>query len=498
MRRSLLPPARTRRGFCLYVSLSIAFSFLLMILTSGMKSVLYDDIYQIYFVYEKPFSEMILHVLTVDLMPPLFACISWVWLKVAPIGLVWLRLPSMLAVSGGVLFTALAGKEAGGRTSGVWAGLIAACSPFVLVFAGHSFRVYGFCFLFAASTLYLYLRRLRRPTAAGQLLFAFSMTLMVYTHYFGVLLCILLGVADLWRFLRKRAVFADLAVYLIPAALLSPWLFSQLTFIEETLTEFWPAVPTLGDFFFTFFELFSWNGVVCVLWAVSALLFIVFSGKSRRSPGVLFAYRILIFVPLALLVGIFVYSAWIRPEGSVWVSRYFLVLVPAFCVWCGVALPRLFRRLFVFVPRDKRAVVRPLVYAVLTAGLLAYAVQSTVSLNADDWEPYATAGKLINDYAESEDGRILIYLPADCGEGFFYFLTDETREKTDLVDFHTIATTDFSLYDVIYVVDLHWDIDDAPIVSLTMQLAGRFYRDMDFDPGIGHMYRFYSLAYDIS
>ena len=75
-------------------SVSLA-AFVFMVFLAGEKSLWYDDIYQIYFSWNRSFIDTLKIVMQVDLNPPLWAVISFLWLKVAPYGTVWLKLPAI-------------------------------------------------------------------------------------------------------------------------------------------------------------------------------------------------------------------------------------------------------------------------------------------------------------------------------------------------------------------------------------------------------------------
>jgi hypothetical protein len=156
---------------------------------------------------------------------PFHYLLLWIWVQAGD-SEAWLRAQSLLLSAGTIpIISALAHRYLRGSWAPHGAVWMFALSPFVLTFATEA-RMYSLLLLLSAATLLLLLRALDSRRTMDWIAFTISAALCAWTHFFGVLLVLSLGLASLWAFRKEVAVFRPLLLTHFTVALLFlPWLF---------------------------------------------------------------------------------------------------------------------------------------------------------------------------------------------------------------------------------------------------------------------------------
>jgi len=162
-----------------------------------------------------------------DTHPPLYYLLTYAWLAVAPSSEFWLRLPSALMGTFGILATYLLARSAFDRATGVVAAGFVALST-MHIWHAQDARMYATLALLAAVSSWALLRACRAFTLSNAALYAVAATMLAYTHLFGLLtiaahnafVAYLLFAAGLPR----RLVGRWIAVQAVVAASVGPWL----------------------------------------------------------------------------------------------------------------------------------------------------------------------------------------------------------------------------------------------------------------------------------
>ncbi|MHB8488702.1 MAG: glycosyltransferase family 39 protein [Candidatus Dormibacteria bacterium] len=179
-----------------------------------------------------------------DSAPPLFYLVERLFV-VASTSPPILRLFPVLAGSAAIPLVAALGRRTAGDTGGVWAGLIGAVAP-ALVVSSLDARMYVLATaLVLASTLCL-LRALERPSPLRWGLYLALSILAVYTVYFALFAVFaqVLTVAVIHRRRRFGAVMLVGAVGVATLASLIPWVVAARAQLSHSAGAFW--VPRLG------------------------------------------------------------------------------------------------------------------------------------------------------------------------------------------------------------------------------------------------------------
>ncbi|MCI8364409.1 MAG: hypothetical protein HFG34_05610 [Eubacterium sp.] len=320
---------------CIYVVIA-ALAFGGMLAYSGVQEFWYDEVYQLGLVGpDKGIGEVFRSYMQLkDYTPPLYAVIVWIWRAVVPFSFPWLLLVSEGFTAAGIFFTALAGRELGGKKLGLLAEILSASSAVLILYAGYEFRSYSLYFLSAALLACALAKRIRSSGKKGYILLTISLLLLLYSHYYG---CVIAGVLFLFEMvlvIARKQSFKKIYPYFAAGAGFAPWLL--LVFINHTrsITEFWIQPPDLRSLFDLLRFLCSENKFQ--LWTLClgiAGCLVCFLAKCRfgrfsfeNDAEKLYLPGLVVAVPAV----IYFYSTVVNPSGGIFYNRYFIGLLP-FC-----------------------------------------------------------------------------------------------------------------------------------------------------------------------
>lgn len=186
----------------------------------------------------RPFSWIYSNYLLVDVHPPLYNAILWVWNHFVPYGPeLWLHLPSFFMGIGALMcawffFPKFFGK----LTRLVFVGLLS-CNMYLIFYAQHA-RSYMLMFLLSVPVTFLFLDIFRRiakhrlVTPLKWATFAVLSILLCWSHYFGTLL---VGLCSIFLFVNAwcNKTYIRTVLIIIAAITMSflPWLVPN--FIEQ-------------------------------------------------------------------------------------------------------------------------------------------------------------------------------------------------------------------------------------------------------------------------
>ena len=427
-----------KHGFHLgLIFISLA-QFIFLVSLAGIKSLWYDDIYQLFFSWNRSLEEAFEIVLKVDLNPPLWPFLSFLWLKIAPYGTVWLKLPSIiLTVAAGYIF-GLSLKEVFNKKVGLLGALIFSISPYIVLECAYTFRAYGL-FLFASSLIvYAYIKKTKNPSVKNRILFGISVFILAFTHYFGAFLCVFLGAFDLILAIKKKQKFHFFIEYVIVAILELAWLIPQISTINVALSNFWPPRPTalsgLGLLrAFLHNSIFS-TAIFCILFFV--FIAILVTRMIKRGFSVIFSpslYFRLVFLltPLLMIAAIIVYCN-INTKSSLWVYRYFLCLYPMIMFFFVSTLFFTIKAICLKIKGKIGSICKIGVISVfiglLTVNYSIHIVKDTFTV----YEPFEQSAETIMSEQEIKDGKyVIVYSTANCGRGWMYYLSQNNKVNTD-------------------------------------------------------------------
>jgi hypothetical protein len=241
-----------------------------------------------------------------------------------PYGEVYLLLLPILFVTAGVVALSRAGREIGGEDLGFFVLCVAVTSSILVRQGGWELRQYAFLFCFSSATLLYYVKRSKEETTLNIVLYGISLTLLLFSHYFGSILALFYGLTDLCLWLRRKIAFKCVLSYLMAGVLFVPWII--LVFIHHSGASgtFWAQPPKFTEPLLIIAYLLS-NSLPCCLLFGTGFLMILFREKESAASNI---WRCSIGSILWVLLTVFCYSKFINPGGSMFFDRYFFVILP--------------------------------------------------------------------------------------------------------------------------------------------------------------------------
>jgi hypothetical protein len=346
------------RRLHLWILLTTLLAFGLRLYAIDRQDIWGDEAFSIW-LSSRPLSEVVAG--GADTHPPLYPFLLFVWLRLAGLSPLAVRL---LSAGIGTLTVPVLyglGRHVFGRPTAVVAALLAAVSP-VLVYYSQETRMYGLVVLFSALSVYWTARLLgngSKPEPGPHLSWPFVAYILttlgaVYTHYYAFFVILAENLVLIIAFWRGRR-WTELARWLVAQGLIGlayvPWILVQTGFLggkASTRFEEWDLASALRIFGQT---LGAFGAGLAVppagVWVVTAVFVVVMVAglpvlirRRQAAPWLIVAYFLL---PLGL--------AWlVNPIMPFFYARYLLLIAPAFYLlsgWGALAWGRVWRPLTV-------------------------------------------------------------------------------------------------------------------------------------------------------
>lgn len=290
--------------------------------------------------------------LIVDVHPPLYNALLWVWNHFVPYGPeLWLRLPSffmgvMALVCAWFVFPKFLGK----LTRIIFVGLLS-CNIYLIFYSQHA-RSYMLMFLLSVPVIFLFLdifRRIAKHRIVTSLkwgIFTVLSILLCWSHYFGTLLvglCFVFLFINAWRNKTYRKTI--LVIICVISLSFLPWLIPN--FIEQiSFKRFagnwwgnnspWSSIPEM--LLFSFFTNWYEGFIMFVMLSIS----LVWSFKYRYRKGFPYCREVILLLSLfTCALGI---VALISLKTYMFFGRYFIAFFPVVYLIIALILEPLMRR----------------------------------------------------------------------------------------------------------------------------------------------------------
>ncbi len=274
--------------------------------------------------------------------PPLGGIFTYIWYHIAPYGEKWLLSFPIFMTAVSVYIIGIAGEHLKGR----WCGFFAACmmgfSSTVWGYSGISFKSYSMLFFFSTFCLYSFIQK-NKDAECKKWLTAYSISLLGLgmTHYFGMMLCGMYFLADLYLFVKKRVSWRSGCAYLLPGSACLIWV--GLMFWTSwknggTGISFnYAPVPTAAhvtNLLRTLagnYEPAFWLLMLAIAYAAALLC-----SSHQEKDSLLEFYQIFMASSVVVIIGvIFLYGRFINQQTTLWMERYFVLLIPQTTLLCA-------------------------------------------------------------------------------------------------------------------------------------------------------------------
>jgi len=300
-------------------------------------------------------------------IPPLYYVFIWFWGKLtilvlgAPVGPGILLLPSMLAVVAAIFVTGVAARALLGGGLASWITCLLCATSVSWIRQGVNLRYYAFLHLFAAIIILLTIMVTKATKSPGQtidgasptqrvwrlrILLGFFMALAALTSYSALYWLAALAICQTVLVIAKRLNPRVLLPYLVAVICYVPYILAMIYMVivrhaSRDLNLFWfptPNLHSLGPVYTTLL------GTPLMLFLyLFALVFIAiatFGGKASVHAVRPALATILTFVgcPAVMIALVYVYSAYLFPDGSIFLPRYFQLFWPMLCITMGFVI----------------------------------------------------------------------------------------------------------------------------------------------------------------
>ena len=347
---SKLKVSKTKNKFinsktiCMFITF---ISLMVMLVFAGEHSLLHDDIFTIDLSRKGRCFESTMNILSNEArsVPPLFYFVSMIWMRIVPYGMVWLKIPSIIFVAIGVYFCGKSARKIAGDNAAIFTTLIAGFSFPLIRTGAYAFRMYGLLFMLVSLFIWFYIKRMKnigKERTRDIVIYGIIMTLLVYTHYFGILVASCFFLGDLYLCFRKKIKWNCFISYCIAIIAFMPFFTFALIEIIHRNAIWWELTPTLSiayDFIYLFFNrsfLLILAFILTCLIVIKKRYYLFFEKKGQQlNSGVILQ---LIFTSLFIFWFIYVYSRFIHPEGSIFTFRYFISIFPMIFIISAIGL----------------------------------------------------------------------------------------------------------------------------------------------------------------
>lgn len=465
-----------------------------LICMSGKRALNCDDMAVIHITMPGlTLSEMFQRLFVLDIQPPLVAIIEGVWIRLVPVSYTLYKVPSIIAISiAGYLLCRLSYRYAG-IIACILMGVMIPLSDCIFYEGAFSMRPYGFLFLMTCWSIYMFnevnqkVYKEEKVKASSWFAFGLSLLFLVYTHYFGIFVFFCLGAAEIIVTIKKRRIVC-LLPFLISGICFLPWAFGVMLPAVGMHETFWPPIPDLHSIGELIFYMCGWNGIGIVVLAVSVIVIgyrMIVSHHYRQSyEG--FWVRTLWFI-IIVSVGIpYFYSKYGNSAASVWVHRYFIIIMPSLLLTIILGTKTLQKSILEVIRKNKNISIKKTIFKYGIDFVLIFMLIITQSVKNKDAveEPYESAIQYLHDCEDINDETTLLTSIFSFYDGFNFIYSDGQKygykRACGLTE---IVKDNIEQYQKIYVLTEFYSCDDE-ILQYVKNIIGDEYEVIDVQEGI--------------
>ncbi len=313
--------------------------FLIMCLYASKESFWGDELdWTIKFLEKSNIKEMLSDLLDKGYNLPLYYLIMFPIYHIVPYGELWLLFPNFIAVIAGIYIINKIGKKISGNEDLGFISLCIAATSYILIYYGaFELRPYALLFCFSSLALYSFICKLQEPNnIKNNILYTLSLILLAYTHWFGCLIIVFYFFVDAFFWLRKKVSISFIFNYFILGIVFLPWFILLMKTHSTDFTQYWGEIPTIKSFFVVMAFLVSRNLIYALSFLVSLIILVI--AIIKKDMNKFKNIFILIGSITWILLSTFIYSKYINPNGSLWVERYFFVILPHVFIISAISL----------------------------------------------------------------------------------------------------------------------------------------------------------------
>lgn len=428
--------------------------FIFMWYNADTYSFWFDELYQIAYVSDSLWDTLKISINSIS-DPPIYNMIAWIWYQIFPhTDEFLLLLPELCTLVAmyllGYFVAVNRNVQAGCITLAVAAG-----TELFYVQCAFENRQYALWVLTSVLLLQAHNNFIKKKNKKTIILYAISLALSVLTQYLSVTLCLAVFICDIILWYQKKETSKVLIPYFLGAGIVAPFaiilLMNYLNKMSESgssFLQFWPTVPDMNSILKLLFYLVSENTLMLILLFIGVAHIIM---KCIRKEAEWYEW-ILLEVPMIIIILNYFYSTILNRAGSLWVNRYFVLILPQVIMLCADGLECLINSIIV----NRRHVQT----AILGGSLILILQCSSDVLNSPSKEPYREAANWLYDQTKTiyKDTTLVLDCegPLTSQTWYKHYLTQEgKRADINCVSFMELDASTLLEYDRIFLVKLH-------------------------------------------
>lgn len=269
-----------------------------------------------------------------DDQPPAYFLMLYFWYKLFPYNEASGKVLGAIIGALGIVSMYFLGKEVSGRNVGLAVSFLTAGNIFH-VYYSQELRFYGLLFLMTSLSFLFFIRFIKSPTIRNQLFFALTTTLLLYTHYFGLVVTLTQAIIFIIIGLvyRKglRFFLKGLACAAIVLLAFLPWIPIIVNSLQ--IKSFWIVDP--GPLFFIEYFRFYFTGwwglsfkyiLNWTLFLVLLYYFWTLVCRARKKQSIEIDHFIILGWGVLTLLIPYMYTVYRMP---MLVDRYTIITLPA-------------------------------------------------------------------------------------------------------------------------------------------------------------------------
>jgi len=418
---------------------------------------------------------------------PLYYIIVKPLYKMMPYGETYLLIPSIVFAIIGILIIGKAGKIIGGINIG-FVTVCVAVSSGTLIYYGWEFRPYTITICFSSLTLLMYIKRLKQETNKNILNYSISLVLFLFCHWFASILALSYAFIDLYLYLRKKISLKCIFSYILAGLLFLPWVLLVLFLHKTDFSTFFGQNPSGIEPIRIVFFILSNSLIYLILFNIGFNL-ILFKNIRENENKTMSVSKIWFFIAIGIIwtiLLVYIYCRYINPKGSLFVDRYFLVIMPHVFLITAYGFSKTFcviQRLF-FKTAIKRRFLYGIVILLVCFGIYS-AYRKSYSSISSIYQPYREVAELLSkdkqvssvnslvicsygfswiDYYFSKRGFIIPANYAACDD---YKNTNLFISDGQYIQSISLSNEDILRFDIIYLFPVHINFPNDLIALIT-------------------------------
>lgn len=299
-----------------------------------------DELYQIAYVSDSLWDTLRISANSIS-DPPIYNTIAWMWYQIFPhADKFLLLLPELCTLVAMYLLGYFASVNKNVQVGCITLA-VAAGTELLYIKCAFENRQYALWLLTSVLLWQAHYSFIREKNKKTILLYAMTLALSVLTQYLSVSLCLAVFVCDLILWYKKKETKKVLIPYFLGGELAAPFAIVLLSNYLKKMGEsggsflqFWPSVPNINSILELLFYLISENTLMLILLFFGVAHVTI---KCIRKEAEWYEW-ILLEIPIIVITMNYFYSTILNRVGSLWVERYFILILPQVIMLCADGL----------------------------------------------------------------------------------------------------------------------------------------------------------------